>query len=605
RSKRDAFSAPCTTYEGSQEDMKRLQELTCGVAGGFGRAMFIKECRSQATLQKKYRMEEELGRGATAIVYRAVTERTGQDVAVKVINKEHVANAQMLTNEIAIHKATDHPNVLRLLETFEDDCRLYLVSELCEGGDLWKFLAAYSDEFSSGLPEEDALVVFQQVVNVVVYLHSRGIVHRDLKPGNFLIPSASSGLDGFKRDGRAMIVKLTDFGVSAYGGAENCSGKHKLTRRVGTEGFMAPEILKCQPYNEKADVFSMGCILHMLLTGHPPKQKEDGTYVFSKIRLRFMSEGVRELLHLMTATRPEDRPSAREVFQMPVLQSMRTGRMATSARLDSTLLDRMYAYSSFPLLKKAAIVAMVTRTENLDDRDFSPVIQKFMSLLQHEATGIVVDDVYDALCTELLGNMRDMVRDTLRRQAASGAGMAGPSCRAAPLSRRRRARTKEARAGAQLAADGGCCPLTARFCSELRADVKDLLEKIDVSGSGCISYSEWLAATIDPAWYTDGERIRSAFRLFDTDGDGLLNAEDLKRIIPDVFEKLAAEEVLEESQLSAKQKSWISPEHWQLLLQTDTPSKFRLKRIAKGLEDPLVGTASSLDVPDSLPPPSF
>lgn len=546
-----------TSYEGSGGDESQWLRQLSECQSGFSRSTFVKERACANELKAKYILGEELGSGATATVYRAVNRRTGHEVAVKVICKVHVQDPQMLQSEIQIHKATDHPNILRLLETFEDECKHYLVSELCAGGDLWRHLATCADDYSSysalPMPEEDALHIFQQVVKSVAYLHSRGIVHRDLKPGNFLIQTPLSA----QKEGRRQIIKLADFGVSAC-----CRDKRRLTRRVGTDGFMAPEILQNQPYNEKADIFSIGCILHMLLTGHPPKPKQDGTYAVSKIRLQFVSAQGRELVHRLLQPLPDNRPSAAELSQMPLLQRSKD-RVAEHAGVDAQLLDQMYAYSSFPLLKKAALVAMVSHADS--DEDFGPRIEKFSSLDRHNTSGIDAEDMHKSLSEELLGDMRHLARQALARDHA----MAGPR----PVARRRRQQTSR--------------KATEHFRQELRADVEQLIHKIDASGTGQISYSEWLAATAPPSWYTDPTRISAAFRLFDSDGDGMISENDLKKVIPDVFKKLTVDAVLQESQLSAKETSWISEEHFSLLLRTQNASCFTLRRIANGVEDPL------------------
>ncbi|CAE8615381.1 unnamed protein product, partial [Polarella glacialis] len=124
---------------------------------------------------------------------------------------------------------------------------------------------------------------------------------------------------------------------------------------------------------------------------------------------------------------------------------------------------------------------------------------------------------------------------------------------------------------------------------DLRAEVEKLMHKVDASGTGQMGYSEWLAATADPAWYNDSGRISSCFRLFDWDGDGMISEDDLKRVIPDVFKKLTVETVLQESQLGATKNSWISEEHFSLLIRTQNASVFTLTRIVNGAEELALG----------------
>lgn len=536
---------------------------------GFSRSTFVvRDNASMTGIKDKYDVGELLGEGATAKVYRAVNKRTKMEVAVKVISKELVPDENMLRNEIEIHKATDHPNILRLLSTYEDDHFLYLVTELCEGGDLRQSVMAQRDEYSVlQMKEEDALALFRQVVASVRYLHKMGIVHRDLKPQNFLVAastraSGSSSGPGVPVPSR-MIIKLTDFGVSTFGGL-----KHRLTRRVGTDGFMAPEVLKCKPYNEKADIFSAGCILHTLLTGNPPKRLEDGSYRLDNMRLRYVSDEMRAFIASLTQAQPEDRPSVEEVACHPFLLASKRRLREASTRSTSTLLDQMYAYGAFPLLKKAALIAMVSRAES--DVDFLPSVEKFMSFGSHRSMNYAIGatDLYSALLEELATEMDVGVRRALGRRRASARGSS----------------ERRALAGAGAGASS--------FKRRLRENVEQLLRKIDCDASGNISYSEWLAATVTEGWYADPVRIGRVFQLFDADGDGVISEEDLKSVLPRVFRDGTVEAVLQESQLSARSSSWLSEAHFSALMRTRSYSAFTLRRIADGFEEPLSIDAS-------------
>lgn len=537
---------------------------------GFLRSTFVKG-RPAEELEAKYEMGEELGSGATATVYRAKNKRTGQDVALKAMCKDRIQDEQMLRNEISIHKATDHPNILRLLEIFEDEKNLFLVTELCGAGDLGRLLMAGQDEFSSTmLSEEEAFEILKQILNSVVYLHSRGIVHRDLKPGNFLCcaPDSKSKDDSRNVAGKIRVIKLADFGVSSY-----CHVKHRLTRKCGTDGFMAPEIMRNQPYDQKADIFSVGCILHWLLTGHAPKAKEDGSYVMSKIRLNFVSDEARELVQQLTRPEPQERPSAEEVLRLPILQGSAERLRKRSKSMDAQLLDQMHAYGNFPLLKKAALVAMVSRAES--DEHFAPSIERFMSLDRNMTSSIDVEDLYGALSEEMLQDMQTLVQKLVAKANNGNSKKNG---------------RKQRSTAAQSMSRHMLSSMMDRFRADLKDDVERLVNKVDATGTGHISYSEWLAATADPAWYTDPFHINATFRLFDIDGDGMISEDDLKSVIPDVFKKLTVKAVLQESQLSAKQTSWISQECFSLLLKTQNASVFTLQRICDGLEDPVSGT---------------
>lgn len=150
-----------------------------------------------------------------------------------------------LKNEIDILKKLDHPHIVRAIETFEHKNQIFIVMELCEGGDLYS-----RDPYT----EEETARVVSSVLNAVAYMHSRNVAHRDLKFENIL----------FVNESRTSEVKLIDFGLSSV------YGDHaQLTEGVGTIYTMAPEVLKGN-YSSSADLWSIGVIAYMLLSSQMP-----------------------------------------------------------------------------------------------------------------------------------------------------------------------------------------------------------------------------------------------------------------------------------------------------------------------------------------------
>lgn len=145
----------------------------------------------------------------------------------------------------------DHPNIVRLFEVFQDDKRFYLVTELCTGGELFDEITKRS-HFS----EADAALITKQVLSAVAYCHSKNICHRDLKPENILLDSKAADSSN--------SIKVIDFGAS-----QKFDPSKKMNQIYGTAYYIAPEILKSD-YNEKCDVWSVGVILFILLSGRPP-----------------------------------------------------------------------------------------------------------------------------------------------------------------------------------------------------------------------------------------------------------------------------------------------------------------------------------------------
>jgi len=151
-----------------------------------------------------------------------------------------------------------HPSILKMYHYFEDPKRYLLVQDICSGGELYD-LVRKEKKFEV----KEAAFILKQLLSAVVYMHSENIVHRDLKPENILLEDASSPI---------LEIKLIDFGT-----AKSYSPGEKLTERVGTIAYMAPEVLDdaIDSYTDKCDVWSIGCIAYILLCGEMPFKEQN------------------------------------------------------------------------------------------------------------------------------------------------------------------------------------------------------------------------------------------------------------------------------------------------------------------------------------------
>jgi len=166
-------------------------------------------------------------------------------------------------NEVRILQQLSHSSVLRLLDLFRDDSRIYIVTEYYKGGELF----ALVDE-RGPMKEEQAKTIARQMVNAIKYLHDNNICHRDIKPENVLLKSKSS-----------LDVALIDFGLS-----RECTGS--LKTRIGTPYYVAPEIVLAEhsgPYNHMCDMWSLGVVVYFMLFGIPPFLADNDTLLFAKI----------------------------------------------------------------------------------------------------------------------------------------------------------------------------------------------------------------------------------------------------------------------------------------------------------------------------------
>ncbi len=307
-----------------------------------------------------YELGAQIGKGAFGAVFRAKTlagSRSGESVAVKQVPKESGVKMELLHNEITIWEGLRHPNLVALLDVFEEDEKLLLVTELMKGGDLFRQLTRFST-FSEG----QAMKLGRQIVSAVAYLHEHGVVHCDLKPSNILVAEA---MDALAERGD-MTVKIADFGLSqwlhsargeASDGAE-ARRPQKLTEVCGTPDYFAPELAELaqcsdtsslslligeegsnQEYGPPLDCWAVGCILYELLAGHPPYQAVDEAVLFYKItenQMEFpadvfdeVTDDAKQLIRNLTRTAPAERASCSEALEHPWLDASFASKRAT------------------------------------------------------------------------------------------------------------------------------------------------------------------------------------------------------------------------------------------------------------------------------------
>ncbi|GMH41608.1 hypothetical protein BSKO_09518 [Bryopsis sp. KO-2023] len=196
-----------------------------------------------------YKVIDLIGEGSFGKVYKARRRFTGQTVAMKFIAKNGKSEKDLdsLRQEIEILKDLKHDNIIQMLDSFETKSDFCVVTEFANG-ELFEVL-----EDDQHLPESVCQMIAKQLVAALEYLHRNRIIHRDMKPQNILLGT----------NGR---VKLCDFGFARAMSRET----QMLTSIKGTPLYMAPELVKEQPYDHTVDLWSLGVILYELFTGQPP-----------------------------------------------------------------------------------------------------------------------------------------------------------------------------------------------------------------------------------------------------------------------------------------------------------------------------------------------
>ncbi|XP_044464173.1 CBL-interacting serine/threonine-protein kinase 6 [Mangifera indica] len=224
------------------------------------------ENSSPTLLHGKYELGRLLGHGTFAKVFLARHLHTGKHVAIKVVGKEKVIKVGMMEQikrEISVMNMVKHENIVELHEVMASKSKIYFAMELVRGGELFNKIA------KGRLREDLARVYFQQLISAIDFCHSRGVYHRDLKPENLLLDE----------DGN---LKVTDFGLSAF--SEHLKQDGLLHTTCGTPAYVAPEVIGKKGYDgAKADIWSCGVILYVLLAGFLPFQDDNIVAMYRKI----------------------------------------------------------------------------------------------------------------------------------------------------------------------------------------------------------------------------------------------------------------------------------------------------------------------------------
>lgn len=259
--------------------------------------------------------DTKLGEGGFAKVRRGTHKQTGRQVAIKCFDKLKLADElPRVYTEIRILRRLRHPNIAQLYEVFETSTNIYIVLELCSGGELFDYIVS-----KSKLDEVEANRIFHDLIRVLDYIHLNGIAHRDLKPENVLF-------DGTKQ------VKLIDFGLAADCSMENLiSNKDqrpmdKLSTCCGSVTYAAPEVISGHSYSgTTVDVWSAGVLLYALVVGQLPFNDPSIPVLYKLIQSglvkipSYLSTELADLIRKMLNTNPNERITIRQILLHPWL----------------------------------------------------------------------------------------------------------------------------------------------------------------------------------------------------------------------------------------------------------------------------------------------
>lgn len=208
--------------------------------------------RSKETpLDLEYKLVKKIAKAAFGEIFIVEHLETKTQRCLKLYEKSLMENTNQnnFEEEMNIIKTLDHPNIFKIFEFFQDEEKYYLITEYLQGGELFEFIST-----QKSMSEKTAYIIMEQLISAVHYLHKHNIVHRDLKPENLLLA----------KKGDPSVIKLIDFGTS-----KRFREGDVFKVPLGTCYYVAPEVIKRQ-YDHKADIWSCGIIMYILLCGYPP-----------------------------------------------------------------------------------------------------------------------------------------------------------------------------------------------------------------------------------------------------------------------------------------------------------------------------------------------
>jgi len=399
--------------------------------------------------------EQKLGEGTFGCVVLGRHKATGVPRAIKKIAKAHVKDLQGLRKEIDMMKKMDHPNIIRLFETFEDRNHIYLVMELCEGGELFDRVVA-----AGKLGEAETALVIRDLLRAVFYMHQQDIVHRDLKPENFLLQN--------KGEIEGNVLKLIDFGT-----ARHADQRTLLRTKIGTPYYVAPQVVKGH-YDRQCDVWSVGAIMYTLLSGSPPFTGPSEAEIMAKVRVgrvtfkesawRAVSEEAKHMVRQLMRMAPNERYTAEQALSDAWLKAQAPAGPALC--MEDDFLQRWHRYKRQSRIRKAALYIIAGQLHDSETKELR--------------------DCFTALDSD--GNGRLSLGEL--RQGLEQVGLARSD-----------------------------------------SDLVQLMGSVDQDGSGSINYTEFIAASIDGSKAINRDVCRTAFGLFDRDGDGEISTAEMAQVL--------------------------------------------------------------------------
>ena len=439
-----------------------------------------------ADINKFYEFIKELGKGSYGHVYRCQNKETGNVYACKKMSKKKIKNKKQFQTELNLLKATDHPNIIKLYDIYEDSHYIYLIMEECNGGEFFDSLAKRAKE-KNMYTEKECAKIFRQILEAVNYLHAHGVCHRDLKPENILFSNVADDSS----------LKLIDFGLSKV-----LDGENELKGTVGTTFYMAPEVIQGN-YNEKCDLWACGVILYIMLCGKPPFYSQDEEelkkkicsmkYSFDYPEFNKVSKDAINLIKKLLIE-PEKRLSASEVLSEPWIKE--NAPNATGENLRQNW-EHIKQYSKLNLVQKSIINFTAFHLTSRETKEF---VEMFKSLDENSDGVLSIDKKKKGVEQSKFGTKRDNIVKIFEEMDIDKNGLINYTEFISALMDYEKIKENQ---------------------------ILECFNSYDADDSGKISFKEF-CDMIKPETEEEKQELKELYNQFDTDGDGEISLKEFK-----------------------------------------------------------------------------
>lgn len=453
------------------------------VRASFKRSAFI--LANSGPISEYYIIDRTIGRGTWGEVKLVIDKQTKARRAAKKIPKCYIEDVERFRQEVDIMKSLDHPNIVRLYETFEDVTDFYLVMEYCSGGELFDRLIE-----SGVLTESLACAIMKQILAAVAYCHMHRVAHRDLKPENFL----------FLTDQPNSPMKLIDFGLAA-----RFKPGQAMRTRAGTPYYVSPQVLEGR-YGPECDVWSAGVMMYILLCGYPPfnapsdrgimNKVRTGHYTFPDAEWGKVSLQAKDLISRLLDRHPRTRISAEQAIRHQWFNMHMPDSIANEP-LGIDILSKFRRFQSLSRLKKLALTVIA---QHLDDSEIAGLKSVFTQLDTRGDGVLSIDEVREGISRTGVRLPSDMVLEEVLKEVDTGGtgSIDYTEFIAACLHQSHYIREEACRAAFRVLDINGDGHVSAEelkqvfhMAGDLETDAAAELHEADADGDGMINFEEF------------------------------------------------------------------------------------------------------------------